>query len=63
MEEFNQIHKSKKICEDYFLTKKNPGNVWWHNQIYIYHDFDHPRYNDFIADRPQKGHAESIRLK
>jgi hypothetical protein len=62
IEEFNQKHKSKKICKNYYVPKRFP-NSWWPDLIYIYHDFEHPKYNDFVADREQLGHEGAIRLK
>jgi hypothetical protein len=48
IEEFNQRHDSKKISKNYYLPRKYP-NLWWPHQVYIYHDFGHPRYNDFVG--------------
>jgi hypothetical protein len=31
--------------------------------IYIHHDFEHPRYNDFVANKEQAGHQSNIRLE
>jgi hypothetical protein len=62
IEEFNQQHASKKICKDYFVSKKYPDS-WWADLIYIYHDFAHPRYNDFVADKEQMAHEAGIRLR
>jgi hypothetical protein len=61
IEEFNQKHQSKKICKNYFVTKKYP-NSWWPDLIFIHHDFQHPRYNDFVADKEQMGHQSRTRL-
>ena len=62
IDEFNQNHKSKKISKNY-RTPKKYQNSWWRDQIYIYHDFDHPRYNDFVGDSEQEVHRDRIRLK
>jgi hypothetical protein len=62
IDEFNQRHKLKKISKNYYLPMKYP-NAWWADLIYVHHDFEHPRYNDFVADREQIGHEDSIRLK
>ena len=62
IDEFNQNHKSKKISKNY-CTPKKYQNSWWRDQIYIYHDFDHPRYNDFVGDSEQEVHRDRIRLK
>ena len=60
--EFNQQRKLKKICKNYYLPRAYPY-ASWANHIYIHHDFEHPRYNDFVAEREQTGHEDSIRLK
>jgi hypothetical protein len=62
IEEFNQTHKSKKICKNYCVPKRFP-NSWWPDLIYIHHDFEHPKYNDFVAGREQLRHEGAIRLK
>jgi hypothetical protein len=62
IEEFNRKHLSKKICKNRFVTKQYP-NSWWSNLIYVHHDFEHPRYNDFVAEKKQAGHLDAIRLK
>lgn len=61
IEEFNQKHRSKKICKNWYVTKRFP-NSWWADLIYVHHDFEHSRYNDFVADKEQIGHESSIRL-
>jgi hypothetical protein len=40
--EFNQEHRSKKICKNYYVVRKYP-NSWWADLVHIFHDFDHPR--------------------
>jgi hypothetical protein len=62
IDEFNQKHQLKKICKNRIVSKRYP-NSWWPDLIYVYHDFEHPRYNDFVADEPQAGHQRAIRLK
>ena len=61
IEEFNQRHKLKKIAKNYFVSTKYP-NSWWPEEIFIFHNFEHPRYNDFVADREQEDHEVSIKL-
>ena len=46
--EFNQTHKTKKLALPYHLLAQTPGKPW-HHSVFIYHDFLHDRYNDFIA--------------
>jgi hypothetical protein len=62
IEEFNQRHKSKKIARNYYVSNNYPPNSWWPEEIFIFHDFWHPRYNDFIGDNEQQGHEDSIKL-
>jgi hypothetical protein len=62
IDEFNQNHRSKKICKNQYVSKLYP-NSWWSDQIYIHHDFEHPRYNDFVADKEQVAHRKGIRLR
>jgi len=61
IDEYNRRHETRKICKDYFVSNRYP-NSWWTDLIYIHHDFAHPRYNDFIAEREQARHEGSIRL-
>jgi hypothetical protein len=50
--EFNQTHETKKLAAPYhFLTHR--VRETWHSQIFIYHDFRHSRYNDFISNGNQ----------
>jgi hypothetical protein len=60
--EFNQRHRSKKISKNYCLPIRYPA-LSWAEQIFIYHDFGHPKYNDFIADKEQIYHVDYIKLK
>ena len=47
--EFNPAHETKKLATAYhFLAQRIPET--WHQQIFIYHDFAHSRYNDFVSD-------------
>jgi hypothetical protein len=52
IEEYNRAHAMQKFTQPQYL-KKYPQHIWTH-QYYLYHDFAHPRYNDFIsADNQQ----------
>jgi hypothetical protein len=62
IEEFNQGHRLKKISKNYHVSTIYP-NSWWPEHVYVFHDFEHPRYNDFVADREQMRHEGSIKLK
>lgn len=46
--EFNMSHEQKKICKPYHFSKRKVGEPWHYN-IFIYHDFSHGRYNDFVG--------------
>jgi hypothetical protein len=63
IEEFNQTHDYKKISQNRYLQLRYPSNEWWPYQIYIYHDFHHPRYNDFVATNEQVMLEKIIRQK
>jgi hypothetical protein len=60
--DFNQTHQSKKISKNYSVAKRYP-NSWWPDHVYIHHDFEHPRYNDFVADKEQVEHENDIKQK
>jgi hypothetical protein len=60
--EFNEQHASQKFSKCYYLPFQFP-NLWWPNQIFVYHDFRHPRYNDFIGGQQQVWHEHFIRLR
>jgi hypothetical protein len=36
---------------------------WWAREIYVYHDFHHPKYNTFVGDDEQIGHEVDIKLQ
>jgi hypothetical protein len=60
--EFNQARQSKKISKNYYVAKRYPHS-WWPDHVYIHHDFEHPRYNDFVADKEQVDHEHDIKQK
>jgi hypothetical protein len=60
--EFNQTHQSRKISKNYYAAKIYP-NSFWSDLIYICHDFEHPRYNDFVADKEQVRHQNAIKQR
>jgi hypothetical protein len=62
IEEFNLEHRTKKFSKCYHLPLMYP-KFWWPHQIYVYHDFEHPRYNDFISTAQQLYHEVSIKLR
>jgi hypothetical protein len=62
VQEFNLNNYSKKIAVNRAMPMIYPDQ-WWVHQIYIYHDFEHPRYNDFVAGAEQRSHEDRIRLQ
>jgi hypothetical protein len=51
--EFNASHQFKKFSPAYHLITKNNFETW-HHQIFIYHNFHHTRYNDFVSVENQQ---------
>jgi hypothetical protein len=51
--EFNRVHDTKKLAVAYHFLAHQIRQTW-HNQIFIYHDFGHSRYNDFISGERQQ---------
>ncbi len=47
--EFNRAHPHKKLSAAYHLLARKIVQPWYH-QIFIYHDFLHRRYNDFVSE-------------
>jgi hypothetical protein len=62
IEEFNKAHPLKKITANRAMPVIYPDQ-WWVRQIYILHDFQHPKYNDFVAVEEQNQHRTNIRLR
>jgi hypothetical protein len=62
IDEFNQQHKFKKICQNYYLLEEY-RIPWFSSMIRIYHDFEHPRYNDYIGSSEQLELENRIKLK
>ena len=50
--EFNEAGK-KKLSPAYHLTTRKNASQWFH-QIYLLHDFEHSRYNDFVSENNQQ---------
>lgn len=51
--EFNRSHESKKFGLAYYLLSRRLNQPWYYN-IFIYHNFRHCRYNDFISEDNQQ---------
>lgn len=51
--EFNQTHETRKLAPAYHFLAHRIRETW-HHQIFIYHDFGHSRYNDFVSNGRQQ---------
>lgn len=50
--EFNESHPHQQISPAYHL--RCPAIERWHFQVYVAHDFQHRRYNDFVSQPDQQ---------
>jgi hypothetical protein len=62
IDDFNADHETKKISKTHHLQFQYPI-VRWPHQIYIYHDFEHSKYYEFVAKEPQITLDRWIKLK
>jgi hypothetical protein len=46
--EFNESHVDQKLSPNYYLLYKKPFCPWY-PQIYIYHNYSHPKYTQFVG--------------
>jgi len=53
IKEFNEVNKNKKIHLNRNLLCNMIGQHWRY-QIYYYHDFLHPKYNDYVESDDQE---------
>ncbi|MEO5371828.1 MAG: hypothetical protein H7833_17310 [Magnetococcus sp. DMHC-1] len=53
MDEFNRDNPDKIISPAHYLLCKKVVELWYH-QIFIYHNFKHQQYNDFISGENQQ---------
>ena len=60
--EFNNEHSLQKFSKCYYLPVVYPEACWPH-QVYVYHDFRHPKYNDFVGAQQQIFHTQLIKLR
>jgi hypothetical protein len=63
IEEFNSKHKSRKISRENSVEVHYAHQPYWPKQVYVYHDFEHPKYNEFVAPDELSGHQNYIRLR
>ncbi len=52
LREFNESHATQKISPAYCLL--NRVGQRWHHKMFVTHDFEHPRYNDFVSLEDQQ---------
>ena len=62
IDEFNKGHAFKKIALNRRMPLDYPDQQEWTHQIFIYHDFQHPQYDTYVADPEQQMHEEHIGL-
>jgi len=62
IEEFNNTHTTMKIAKNRAVQFEYP-NARWPHQIYICHDFEHPKYNEFVGAAAQIVLERLIKLK
>ena len=60
--EFNRDHRFQKIAVNRAMRHMYSDQLWSH-QIYVYHDFQHPAYNNFVADKEVREHENAITLR
>jgi hypothetical protein len=52
--DFNLAHEDRKICPIHHLQNMRPNYAYWHDQMYIFHNFHHPRYCDCVLPSQQQ---------
>jgi len=62
IDEFNRDHRLQKIAVNRAMQHMYSDQLWSH-QIYAYHDFQHPEYNKFVADKEVGEHENAITLR
>lgn len=62
IDEFNREHPFRKIALNRRMPLEFPDQTEWIHQVYIYHDFQHPEYDTFVAEPEQVMHEGTIRL-
>jgi hypothetical protein len=62
IDEFNRDHRFQKIAVNRAMQHMYSDQLWSH-QIYAYHDFQHPEYNKFVADKEVREHENAITLR
>jgi len=49
--DFNAAHDDRKISPIHLLRNQRPVYAFWHDHIYVFHNFRHPRYCDSVLSR------------
>ena len=52
--EYNESNPTKKIAKIHALRAVRVIPAVWNEQIFVHHDFEHPRYNDFSSEPDQQ---------
>lgn len=53
--EFNERHEHKKIAPLHLLRRMRVHSETWNDQIYVFHEFQHPKYTVNITPKTQRG--------
>lgn len=51
--EFNEDHETMKLAKAHYLLSRRIV-MPWHHRIWIYHNFEHRKYNTFISRRDEQ---------
>ena len=49
IDDFNSNHENKKIAKIFGFSKTRIIPSTWNEQIFLFHDFLHSKYNDFVG--------------
>jgi hypothetical protein len=60
--EFNKGHAMKKVVPNQVMSARY-WDQWWADQIFVYHDFQHPDYNVFVGGAESASHDANIELR
>jgi len=58
--EFNAAHQSRKLSPLYYLAVFDPATRW-HHQMWSFHAFEHPLYNQFVSQPDQQRPLKPLR--
>jgi hypothetical protein len=60
--EFNRANRNRKIVYNPIMRARH-WDQWWADQIFVYHDFEHPDYNVFVGGTESASHDADIELR